>query len=50
VKVFDRPHIDYVYVADAVDAVLKAARFGWRASTPLGEGLRRTCEWPRAAR
>ncbi len=99
---------DYVYVADAVDAMLKAARFdgaqrifnigsgkgtslnelvaeiekllgrpvkfehsepraldvpvnvldsslaerylGWRASTPLGEGLRRTCEWLRAAR
>jgi len=98
---------DYVYVADAVDAMLKAARFegeprifnlgsgrgvslkeliaeiekllgrpvkveysaaravdvpvnvldaslaerhlGWRASTPLGEGLRRTCEWLRAS-
>jgi UDP-glucose 4-epimerase len=99
---------DYVYVADAVDAMLRAARFegeprifnigsgrgaslnelvaeieqllgrpvkvehsaaravdvpvnvldasraerhlGWRASTPLSEGLRRTCEWLRAAR
>jgi UDP-glucose 4-epimerase len=99
---------DYVYVADAVDAMLKAARFegaqrvfnlgsgrgtslnelvaeiekllgrrvkvergaaraldvpvnvldsslaerllGWRASTPLGEGMRRTCEWLRTAR
>jgi UDP-glucose 4-epimerase len=98
---------DYVYVADAVDAMLKAASFegaqrifnlgsgkgaslnqlvaeieqllgrpvkvehsearvldvpvnvldaslaerllGWRASTPLREGLRRTCEWLRAA-
>ena len=98
---------DYVYVADAVDAMLKAASFegaqrifnigsgkgaslnqlvaeiekllgrrvkvehsapraldvpvnvldasaaerhlGWRASTPLAEGLRRTCEWLRAS-
>jgi UDP-glucose 4-epimerase len=98
---------DYVYVADAVDAILKAARFqgeprvfnigsgigvslnqlvgeiekllgraievehaegravdvpvnvldctlarhhlGWRAATPLSEGLRKTCEWLRAA-
>ena len=99
---------DYVYIDDAVDAILKAARFAgaprifnigsgsgtslnqllaeiqkllgrplevsyaptrsldvpanvldpaaarrhlqWSASTPLGEGLRRTCEWLRAAR
>jgi UDP-glucose 4-epimerase len=99
---------DYVYVGDAVDAILKAARFqgeprifnigsgvgaslnqlvaeigkllgrpvrvehtearaldvpvsvldctlarrhlGWSARTSLGEGLRRTCEWLRAAR
>jgi len=99
---------DYVYLGDAVDAILKAARFAgaprifnigsgsgtslnqlvaeiqkllgrpvevsyaptrsldvpanvldpalarrhlqWSASTPLGEGLRRTCEWLRAAR
>jgi UDP-glucose 4-epimerase len=81
---------DYVYVADAVDAMLKGASLnqlvaeieqllgrpvkvehsearvldvpvnvldaslaerllGWRASTPLREGLRRTCEWLRAA-
>jgi UDP-glucose 4-epimerase len=99
---------DYVYVGDAVDAILRAARFegetrifnigsasgtslkalvaeierllgrpvkveyaaarsldvpvnvldsrlakrhlGWSASTSLGEGLRRTCEWLRSAR
>jgi UDP-glucose 4-epimerase len=98
---------DYVYVGDAVEAILKAARFegeprlfnigsgigvslnelvaeirkligleikvehsaartvdvpvnvldctrarrhlGWKASTPLNEGLRKTCEWLRAA-
>jgi UDP-glucose 4-epimerase len=35
---------------NVLDASLAERHLGWRASTPLGEGLRRTCEWLRAAR
>jgi UDP-glucose 4-epimerase len=34
---------------NVLDASLAEAHLGWRASTSLGEGLRRTCEWMRAA-
>lgn len=33
-----------------LDSSLAERHLGWRASTPLGEGLRRTCEWLRTAR
>jgi UDP-glucose 4-epimerase len=35
--------------ASVLDASLAERHLGWRASTPLAEGLRRTCEWLRAA-
>ena len=35
---------------NVLDASLAERQLGWRASTPLGEGLRRTCEWLRARR
>ena len=35
---------------NVLDSSLAARHLGWRASTPLGEGLRRTCEWLRTAR
>jgi UDP-glucose 4-epimerase len=35
---------------NVLDSSLAERYLGWRASTPLGEGLRRTCEWLRAAR
>jgi dTDP-glucose 4,6-dehydratase len=35
---------------NVLDASLAERHLGWRASTPLAEGLRRTCEWLRAAR
>lgn len=35
--------------ANVLDASLARRHLGWRASTPLGEGLRRTCEWLRAS-
>jgi UDP-glucose 4-epimerase len=35
--------------ANVLDASLAERHLGWRASTPLAEGLRRTCEWLRAA-
>jgi UDP-glucose 4-epimerase len=34
---------------NVLDASLAARHLGWRASTPLAEGLRRTCEWLRAS-
>ena len=36
--------------SNVLDASLAARHLGWRASTPLSEGLRRTCEWLRTAR
>lgn len=36
--------------ANVLDASLAERCLGWRASTPLGEGLRRTCEWLRPPR
>jgi UDP-glucose 4-epimerase len=33
---------------NVLDASLAERHLGWRASTPLSEGLRRTCEWLRA--
>jgi UDP-glucose 4-epimerase len=36
--------------ANVLDATLAARHLGWSATTPLGEGLRRTYEWLRAAR
>jgi len=35
---------------NVLDASLAERHLGWRASTPLAEGLRRTCEWLRSAR
>jgi UDP-glucose 4-epimerase len=35
---------------NVLDSTLARRHLGWGASTPLGEGLRRTCEWLRAAR
>jgi len=35
---------------NVLDSSLAARHLGWRASTPLSEGLRRTCEWLRTAR
>ncbi len=35
--------------ANVLDASLAERHLGWRASTPLAEGLRRTCEWLRPA-
>jgi len=35
--------------ANVLDASLAERHLGWRARTPLAEGLRRTCEWLRAA-
>lgn len=34
---------------NVLDATLAARHLGWNATTPLGEGLRRTYEWLRAA-
>jgi nucleoside-diphosphate-sugar epimerase len=35
--------------ANVLDATLAAQHLAWRATTTLGEGLRRTYEWLRAA-
>lgn len=35
--------------ANVLDASAALRHLGWRAGTPLAEGLRRTCEWLRAA-
>ena len=35
--------------ANVLDCSLALRHLGWRASTPLGEGLRHTCEWLRSA-
>ena len=34
---------------NVLDSSLAERHLGWRAGTPLGEGLRRTCEWLRAS-
>lgn len=35
---------------NVLDAALARRHLGWRAATPLADGLRRTCEWLRSAR
>jgi len=35
---------------NVLDASLAERHLGWRANTPLAEGLRQTCEWLRSAR
>ena len=34
---------------NVLDSTLARRHLGWSARTPLGEGLRRTCEWLRSA-
>jgi nucleoside-diphosphate-sugar epimerase len=35
--------------ANVLDASLALRHLGWSASTPLGAGLQRTCDWLRSA-